>query len=77
MYGTCTDHFTHLGNLFVVIDNTELSNKVVLCMIDQKGFVIKTFYSCVDSCVAVQREYYREFSVSVAPLRDTLYWFVK
>jgi hypothetical protein len=58
MYGTFTDHSAHLGNLFVVI---ELSNKVELCITDQKAFVIKTIYSSVGSCVGVERDYHESF----------------
>jgi predicted DNA-binding transcriptional regulator AlpA len=55
-----------LGNLFVAVDPT-----------DQKVFVIKTFYSSGGFCVAVKRQYRREFSVRVAPSRDTIYRIIK
>jgi hypothetical protein len=35
-------------------------------------FVFKTFYPSSVSCFAVERQYRREFSVRVAPSRDTL-----
>jgi hypothetical protein len=66
-----------LGNVFVGIGNAELSNKMALCTMDLKVFVIKTSYSSSGSCVAVDRQYCREFSVHVAPSRDTVYWIVK
>jgi hypothetical protein len=41
---------------------------------DQKVFVTKTFILLV---VPVQKQYLREFSVRVAPSRDTIYWLMK
>jgi hypothetical protein len=60
----------HFGNLFVTIHNAELSNKMAKYKTDQKVFVIKTFYSFDSSCVAVERELRREFSVRAAPSKD-------
>lgn len=45
LYGTFIDHSTHLGNLFVAIGNTELNNKMVSYMTDQKVFITTPYYS--------------------------------
>jgi hypothetical protein len=45
----------HLGYLFVAIGSAELSNKTVLCVSDQKVFLIKTIYYSDGSCVAVEK----------------------
>jgi Fe2+ or Zn2+ uptake regulation protein len=66
-----------LGNLFAAIGITELSNKMASHTTDQELFVIKTFYSSGGSCVAVERQYHREFSVRVVPSRDTIYRTIK
>jgi hypothetical protein len=63
--------------LFVVNGNAELSNKIAAYTTDQKVFVVKTVYSSGRSCVAVKRKYSRDFSVRVAPPRDTIYRTVK
>jgi hypothetical protein len=39
---------------------------------DQEEFVIEIFYSCGGSCVAAELQQCREFSVRVAPSRDTI-----
>jgi hypothetical protein len=66
----------HLENLFFGIGSSELSNKMVLCTIDLKVYVIKISFSFRGSCVAVERQYWREFSIHVAPSRDTVCWIV-
>jgi hypothetical protein len=63
---------THMGNLRVAVAIAELCNKIALYMMDQIMFIIKTFYSSSGSCVAVERQYRREFSICVSPLRDTI-----
>jgi hypothetical protein len=59
--------FYTFGILFVAIGNTELSSKMASC----------TFYSSGGSCVAVDRQYLREFSVRFAPLRDSICRIIK
>jgi len=41
-----------------------------------KVFVINTFFPSDVPCVAVERKYCRQFSVCVAPPRDTIYRLV-
>jgi hypothetical protein len=71
------EHFiarsTHLQNLFVAVDNFEISNKLVFYTISEKLFIIKTVYLSDGSCIAAERKYCRAFSVHVVPLRDTTY----
>jgi DNA-binding transcriptional regulator WhiA len=55
-----------LGNLFVAIGNTELSNKMVLYTTDQELFTINIFYSSGGLYVAMENHYHLEFSVHVA-----------
>jgi hypothetical protein len=40
--------------------------------VDQKVFVVKTFFSSCGSCVAMETQYREEFSVYVAPSRDRI-----
>jgi hypothetical protein len=56
------DHSVHSANMFIAPGNSELSNKMASYTTDQKVFVTKTFCSPGGSCVAVDREYFREFS---------------
>jgi hypothetical protein len=46
-------------------------------MRDQKMLVIKTFYSSGGSCVAVERQYRRKFSVRVLTSRDAIHQTAK
>jgi hypothetical protein len=39
--------------------------------------VIENFYASGGSCVTLEREYHREFSVHVAPSRGTMNWIIK
>jgi hypothetical protein len=64
-----------LGNIFFVVDNIELSNKMTY-VTALKVFVINTFFPSDVPCVAVERKYCRQFSVCVAPPRDTIYRLV-
>jgi hypothetical protein len=48
---------THLGNFFDAIGNTELNDKMVSHMTDQKVFIITTPYSSGGAFVAVDRQY--------------------
>jgi hypothetical protein len=66
----------HMGNLFFGIGYAEVSNKMVLCTMDLKVFVIKICYSSNGSCIAVETRYCREFSVHVAPSRASVCWIV-
>jgi hypothetical protein len=52
--------------LFIAVGSTELSNKMESYTTDQKVFVIITFSSSGGSFGAVETQYRREFSVSVA-----------
>jgi hypothetical protein len=61
-YESSTDHCAHLGNLFVATGNTELNNRVVSYMMNQKVFVIKTFYSSGDSCVPLTKIWNNSFT---------------
>jgi hypothetical protein len=47
-----------VGNLYVATGNAELSKEMALNMMDQKVFIIKTFYSSDCSCAAVLRQYH-------------------
>lgn len=49
----------HLGSWFVAVGDAELNIKVMLCMMEQEAFVVKTFYSSFVSYVAVERQYRR------------------
>jgi hypothetical protein len=55
-----TDRFTHKGNLFVAIRNTEQGNEMASYTTDQKVFVII-------------RQYFQEYSVSVEHSRNAIY----
>jgi hypothetical protein len=44
---------------------------------DRKVFVIKTFYTSRGSCVAVVRQYRRDFFVGVPPSIDSVYRIIK
>jgi hypothetical protein len=59
----------NLGNPFVAVGSTELSNKMVSHTTDQK--VSPKPFTSSGSCVTVERQYGRGFSVNVAPTRDT------
>jgi hypothetical protein len=57
LYEAFTNCSTHLGNLSVAIGSAALCSKIVSCMMDQKVFAVKSFYSSGGSCVAVERQY--------------------
>lgn len=68
-----TDHSTHVGNLLIAVATAELCNKIEsLYMMDQKMFIMKSFYSSGGSSVAMEREYCQEFSLCVSPWSDTV-----
>jgi hypothetical protein len=52
-----TDCSAHFGGWFVAVGNDELNIKVMLCMMNQEAFVVRTFYSSFVSYVAVERQY--------------------
>jgi hypothetical protein len=54
MYETFWGLSTQLGNLFVAVGNSELSNKMAPYRTNQKVSVIKTCYSSGGSYVAVE-----------------------
>jgi hypothetical protein len=62
-----TNSFIHVVYLFVALGNAELINKMASYTTNRKLFVIKAFYFSGGSCVAVERQYRREFSVRVVP----------
>ena len=45
--------------------------------VEQKLFIVKTFYSSGNSCVFVQRKFREEFNVRDAPSRDSIYRFIR
>jgi hypothetical protein len=62
LYETLKNHSTHLENVFFAVGNTELTNKMASYMTDQEVFVCKTLNFSRGCCVAVKRQYLREFS---------------
>lgn len=68
MYVHFITRSTHLENLFVAVDHSELSNKLV-----EKVSIIKTVYLSDSSCIAAERIYRRAFCVHVVRSRDTTY----
>lgn len=68
MYVNFITRSTHLENLFVAVDHSELSNKLV-----KKVSIIKTVYLSDGSCIAAGGIYRRGFCVHVVRSRDTTY----
>lgn len=50
-----------MGNVFVSVGNTEVSNKMTPNLTDQKVSVTGTFCCSDGSCAAVERQYCHEF----------------
>lgn len=78
LYVTFKNSPTYFGNVLVPVGNTELSHKMASYTTDQKVFVTKPLsHSSGDPYIATDVQYRREFSLRVAPLRDTIHLTVK
>jgi hypothetical protein len=62
--------------VFVAVGNADANGKMASYTTDREVF-INNFHSLRGSCVAVERQYFREFSLRVPPQRDTVYRTVK
>jgi hypothetical protein len=56
--------------MLITVAIAELCNKIAFYTMDQKMFIMKTFYSSDGSCVAMERQYLQKLSLCVSPLRD-------
>jgi hypothetical protein len=77
LYKIFTHRSTHWGNLFVDVGKANLGNKMMSYTTYQKVFIIKLFKSSGGSSTAVERECRPQFSVRVAPSRNTIYRILK